>query len=81
MRRGHAHGTVLPVLEAALDDLRRQSQDPTLEPLAEMTRLMRGYLQNPPRTRPVEPALPDYVELAERHRGGRNRKKLRDLTT
>jgi len=79
MRRGHAHGTVLPVLEAALDDLRRQSNDPTLEPLAEMARLMRGYLQNPPRTRRVEPALPDYVELAERHRGGRNRKKVWEM--
>jgi hypothetical protein len=80
MRRGHADGSILAVLEEPLDALRRQSRDPTVESLAEMTRLIRGYVKDPPRARRVEPTLPDYLELAERHRGGKNRKKLRDVT-
>lgn len=81
MRRGHVSGTVLKALEEGLESFRADSPDPAvLGVLAEMTRLIGGYLQAPPVVRPVRPAKPDYLELAERHQGGKNRKHFRSVT-
>ncbi len=81
MRRGHAAGSVLPELEAGLEALRSDSADgPALSALAEMTELISGYLREPPRVRAQRPAKPDYLELAERHQGGKNRKNFRSVT-
>jgi hypothetical protein len=44
--------------------------------LVEMATLVSAYLRAPPRERRVPPASPDYVELASRHRSGRNRKQF-----
>jgi len=81
MRRGHASGAVLPELEAGLAAMPIESADEGVHgTLAEMTRLIAGYLNDPPRVRAVRPAKPDYLELAERHQGGKNRKTFRSVT-
>jgi hypothetical protein len=81
MRRGHVNGSVLPSLEQGLDALRRETPDTAVVAvLADMTRLIGGYLRDPPRVRLVKPAKPDYFELAERHQGGKNRKNFRSVT-
>ncbi len=79
MRRGHASGAVLAELEASLADFPTETQESGAA-LSEMTRLIAGYLKEPPRVRPVRPAKPDYFELAERHQGGKNRKNFRSVT-
>jgi hypothetical protein len=81
MRRGHAVGSVLPALEAGLGTYRSESGEvPVLAALTEMTELITGYLTSPPRIRALRPAKPDYLDLAERHQGGKNRKQLRSVT-
>lgn len=81
LRRGHTSGAVLPALEAALSSGAGEPPDSAAMPaLTEMTRLIAGYLAAPPRVRAVRPTKPDYLELAERHRGGKNRKGLRSVT-
>jgi hypothetical protein len=81
MRRGHAAGSVLPALEDGLSALGAAPEEPgVLGALTEMTALIAGYLSSPPRVRPVRPAKPDYLELAERHQGGKNRKNFRSVT-
>jgi hypothetical protein len=81
MRRGHVTGSVLPGLEAGLGTLDGEAGDAAaVGPLTEMTAHIARYLADPPPIRPVRPARPDYLELAERHQGGKNRKNFRAVT-
>jgi hypothetical protein len=80
LRRGHARGTLLPVLTSGLDVLRETAEPALYASLAEMAHLVEGYLDQGARPRPSVPPAPDYVELARRHQGGKNRKKYRRLT-
>ncbi len=79
-RRGHARGTVVPSLRAALADGRGASDRTTHEQLTQMCDRIESYLGSPPPPRPAETALPDYEALAAKHRGGKNRKQLRILS-
>jgi hypothetical protein len=81
LRRGHARGTLLGVLE---EGLRVAAKDDsfdtlTLDRLHEMTELVGGYRTDRPATRSTSAPPPDYVELARRHQGGKNRKRFRRL--
>jgi hypothetical protein len=78
-RRGHARGTALPIVRAALEASRDGMDASTYGRLDEMCELIAGYLSAPPTPRRVEPAKPDYLELASRHRGGKNRKRFQSL--
>jgi hypothetical protein len=78
LRRGHARGTIAPLLERGLVERAPDAARPALE---EMTRLIAGYLGESPEGPPIPAASPDYVELADRHRGGRNRKQFRSLAS
>jgi hypothetical protein len=81
LRRGHARGTVLPKLRGALTALSGGGSDAgAAEPLAEMVGLVEGYLGMAPRPRKPSPPGPNYVELAARHQGGKNRKRLRRVS-
>jgi hypothetical protein len=81
MRRGHTSGGVLPQLEADLARFSAETPENGVgAALSEMTHLIAGYLKEPPRVRAVRPAKPDYLELAERHQGGKNRKTFRSVT-
>jgi hypothetical protein len=75
MRRGHVRGAAFEPLCGALGVLRTENTLTTLDQLSRMCELLEEYLKAPPE--PRDPALPklDYVNLALRHRGGRNRKK------
>ncbi len=83
LRRGHARGTILPLLREGLAVVNESSAAPQVSmPLVEMTALVEGYL----RRAPVEAGGSrvsrgaDYVELASRHQGGKNRKRIQRLT-
>lgn len=77
-KRGHAHGTILPALRAGLASRAGDpSEQVTERALTEMVELIDGYLRNPPPARRSEAASPNYEELAERHKGGKNRKQFR----
>jgi hypothetical protein len=81
LRRGHARGTVLGPLEEGLEAFRATTSDPAvLGPLAEMSALIRGYLDAPPAVRSRREATPNYLELATRHLGGKNRKRFQKLS-
>jgi hypothetical protein len=80
LRRGHARGTVLPKLREALAALEQEKPEGIpWGPLAEMVGLIEGYLQTTPRQPRPSPPGPDYLELAARHQGGKNRKQLRSV--
>jgi hypothetical protein len=75
MRRGHVQGSAFEPLCGALGALKKENKLTTLDQLSRMCELLGEYLKAPPDGR--EPVLPklDYVGLALRHRGGKNRKK------
>ncbi len=80
LRRGHARGTIVPILAEGLDALREAAVDSTiLAPLTEMVRLIATYLEAPPEVRRAGGAPPDYLELAGRHQGGKNRRRFQPL--
>jgi hypothetical protein len=80
LRRGHARGTVLGPLEEGLRVFRARATDPAVVgPLVEMSTLIRGYLDAPPPVRQRRVATPNYLELATRHLGGKNRKRFQKL--
>ncbi len=71
MRRSHVAGEILIPLETALaadDDL------PARKDLAEMCDAIRGYVREPPKHVPRPAKRLDYVELSNKHRGGKNRR-------
>lgn len=78
LRRGHARSTAPALLRAAVND----GADPAhrSEVLLEMVGLLESYLESPPKVRAQKPPSPDYVELAARHQGGKNRKRYQWLT-
>ncbi|HMJ12265.1 MAG TPA: hypothetical protein VK524_12660, partial [Polyangiaceae bacterium] len=77
MRRGHVHGGVFEPLCSALGVMKIENTLPAVDPLSHMCELLGKYLkESPPRREPAEPKL-DYIALAARHRGGRNRKQRR----
>ena len=77
MRRGHVQGAAFGSLCTALEALKQGGALPVLAPLSRMCELLGEYLKDAPK--PRAPAVPklDYVALAVRHRGGKNRKKRR----
>jgi hypothetical protein len=77
-KRGHARGSILPALRAGLASRNGglASDQSTEGALTEMVELIEGYLRNPPAARRIEAASPNYEELAERHKGGKNRKQF-----
>lgn len=76
LRRGHAHGTAPALLsEAILAE--PEDAGPAQGVLRSMVDLMVGYVASPPKGKVPASPTADYIELAERHRGGRNRRKLR----
>jgi len=79
IRRGHARGTVLPALKDSLDRAQSSMDRAVVTPLVEMTTLIEGYLESLHPARPVSAPAPDYIELARKHQGGKNRKKYRRL--
>lgn len=74
-RRGHVQLAPVERLSSTLARLREEDGVLASEELARMCELLREYAADPPPRR--TPALPhlDYVELARRHRGGKNRKR------
>ena len=85
LRRGHARGTVVPALREGHAALEKTAVGPSARgPLTEMTGLIEGYLLAPePPARPrrfAKGPMPDYLQLAARHQGGKNRKQFQRLT-
>ncbi len=68
MRRGHVDGSALRPLRAALERL--SEPEPAVLALPER---IAGYVAQPPEPTRRLPRPLDYVALARRHRGGRNR--------
>ncbi len=75
LRRGHARGTAPALLRAALPALEGEPAEDVLT-FSEMVGLMEGYVDSPPRPKQRGSSVRDYVELATRHQGGKNRKKI-----
>jgi hypothetical protein len=75
-RRGHVDGSSIAVLERAAEEQDLGIYDAARERLRRMCSLIAEHeLDDPPLPRPPA-GSPDYVELAARHRGGRNRKRF-----
>lgn len=79
-RRGHARGTAVPKVRAAVDAVRGHLDPITLGRLDEMCDLIDSYRIAPPTPRPHRPFELDYVKLATRHRRGKNRKQFRVIS-
>jgi hypothetical protein len=77
MRRGHVRGVVFAPLCAALEEMKRANALPAIGPLSRMCELLSEYLKTPPEPRQAAETHLDYIALAVRHRGGKNRKKRR----
>jgi hypothetical protein len=80
-RRGHARGTVLPALRDGLLHFGSPGDAAAERALTEMVDLVASYLENPPERRRIEAVPPNYVQLAERHQGGKNRKQVHRFTS
>jgi hypothetical protein len=77
MRRGHVRGALLDPLSHAAQELSAGSRLPSAETLRRMVELIADYSKSAaPREERPAPEL-DYVGLAAKHRGGKNRKKRR----
>jgi hypothetical protein len=77
MRRGHVRGALPALLE---HEVRSQSAKGELrapDELRRMCELIGKYTSQAGEPPPRPSGDPDYVELAKRHRGGRNRKRWR----
>ncbi len=75
MRRGRARGQLASVLEPGLSAL--DPDAPAADRLGAMCEQIAGYIaERPLGDPPPEPEL-DYVELARRHKGGKNRAERR----
>lgn len=72
MKRSHIQGRAVEPLARALTELRGRL--PTREELTVMVERMGAGIPAATGPGPAEPVL-DYVALAERHRGGKNRRK------
>lgn len=80
LRRGHARGTVGSVLRAGLNEGGSTDDPKTRAGLEEMAALVEHHLATSKRPSPGGAApRRDYVELASRHRGGRNRKRFQTI--
>lgn len=77
MRRGHVAGAVFDPLCRALERMKQENTLSTLDHLSKMCELLAEYRKSPPETPAFTETELDYVALARRHRGGRNRKKRR----
>ncbi len=75
LRRGHTRGTAPALLRAALSSLENEPGEDA-GTFSEMVGLMEGYVESPPRPKQRGSSVRDYVELATRHQGGKNRKKI-----
>jgi len=75
MRRGHAQGTLCQLLPPALEALTAALS--AKDRLVRMCELINELISEKPAVRVLERRPLDYVELARRHRGGRNRARRR----
>jgi phosphoglycolate phosphatase-like HAD superfamily hydrolase len=78
LRRGHARGSIGALLRDGLAAGGGGREPKTRESLREMCDLVDRHVQSMGPIREPRPEGPrrDYVELASRHRGGRNRKRF-----
>jgi len=76
MRRGHVHGSLCQSLGETIAAARDEPKVSSLAELHRMCELVREYANNPPERREPQAEELDYVDLARRHRGGRNRKRV-----
>lgn len=76
MRRGHATGSAVPALREALPALEETPRDVVFDRLKEMSDLIAAYVEKPSEKKERAPSSLDYVALATRHRGGKNRKRF-----
>ena len=72
VRRGHVKGSLLVGLEAALREL--EGRLPTVAELERAVAVLSASGPVEANPGPIDPPL-DYVELAGRHRGGKNRRR------
>lgn len=80
LRRGHARGSVGSVLRAGLGERDADDDPKTRAGLEEMAALIEHHLATSKRSATRgDPPRRDYVELASRHRGGKNRKQFRAI--
>jgi hypothetical protein len=76
-RRGHLGGRLVEPLRSALNPLEGEGGPGPIELLERMTELIAEYVREPAPLREREASEPDYVDLAAKHKGGKNRKKRR----
>lgn len=76
-RRGHVEHAPVDALVQALERLGEEDAVLATAELTRMCELLAEYAASPPPRRTPALARLDYVELAEKHRGGRNRKHKR----
>lgn len=76
-RRHHLGGKLVDPLQSAVRDLKAEGGPGPTEPLERMAELIAEYVREPAPLREREPSEPDYVDLAAKHKGGKNRKKRR----
>jgi hypothetical protein len=77
MRRGHVNGKIVEPLGHAAAALASERRPASIEALLRMCEILVEYLRAPPAPRAREPIELDYVALAAKHRGGKNRRKRR----
>jgi hypothetical protein len=75
VRRGHVRRSLVGELARAFDEL--EGRLPTRTELGRMVDGLTALELPPPAAEPVPAPELDYLELAERHRGGRNRRRHR----
>jgi hypothetical protein len=76
-RRHHLCGKLVEPLRAAVSALETEGGSGPTGPLEKMTELIAEYVLEPAPVREREAHEPDYVDLATKHKGGKNRKKRR----
>lgn len=77
MRRGRVHGALPAVLEREVRRLSGEGELRAPDELRRMCELIGDYTSRTAEPTPQPSGDPDYVELAKRHRGGRNRMRRR----
>ena len=76
-RRRHLAGRLVEPLKDALATLKSDEAPGPIEPLERMIELIAEYIAEPPPLRERSAREADYVDLASKHRGGKNRKRRR----
>lgn len=77
MRRGHVRGAIHAPLAHAVEAPGRGSRRLAAAELRKMVDRIAEYVADAPAELPDRPPRADYLELAQKHRGGKNRKERR----